>query len=340
MRKLELIFLMVVLSLSIMGFTTESRSETIELTLAHFVPPQHVQHKNVMEPWARKIEKLTNSQVKINIVPLGKLGPPPGQYDLAVSGKADITFGLPGYTPGKFPLTSVMDLPFMVNSAEEGALVLWNIYERFLKDEFKDVKVLWLFCHPPGQIHIKNKEVKRMEDLKGLRITTSGMLQSEYIKLLGGIPIQAPINKIGKLLQSGEADGSAMPYGVLVPFKLFDTLTYHTEVNLYVAPFYVVMNKNRYGSLPDNIRKVIDENSGEAMSILAGREYDKDEKEGLNFLRSKGGSYYRISEDEQERWKQAAMPVGDEWVEKMTKMGLPGKEVLEMVIELLLQIQS
>ena len=132
-------------------------ADTIEVKMSHFMPTKHVQHAKVMAPWAEKIEKLTDGRVKVTIFPGGALGKPPHQYDNAVKGITDIAFGLQSYTPGRFPLTSSLRLPFMVKSGEQGANVLWRMYEKYLQDEYKDVKVLWLFMHGPGQLHTTKK---------------------------------------------------------------------------------------------------------------------------------------------------------------------------------------
>jgi len=155
-----------VLSLSLIVGGAAS-AETIELKMSHFMPTKHVQHTKVMEPWAKKIGALTDGRVKVTIFPGGALGKPPHQYDNAVKGITDITFGLQSYTPGRFPLTSSLRLPFMVKSGEQGARILWSMYEKYLQQEYKDVKVLWLFMHGPGQMCTTKKQVKTIDDLKG-----------------------------------------------------------------------------------------------------------------------------------------------------------------------------
>lgn len=339
MKKQLLTVIMGVFIVSITLFQGNAKSEPIELSFVHMVPPQHNQHKGVVEPWARQIEKLTNNRVKINIKPLS-----PniiGDYQALISGKIDMTYLPLAYVPGdRFPLSSFMRLPFLVKSAEQGSLLLWHIYKKYLIDEYREFKVLWLFCHPPGQIHLKNKEVNRLEDLKGLRIATSGSkIMNNNIIALGATPVPMGVGDMKAGLESGKIDGAGLPFEVLPAFKINEQLKYHTVINLYTEPFFAGMNKEKYESLPVDIRKIIDENSGEKMSVRAGMEFDKGEAMMIEVCVQQGGKLLVIPEDELERWKEITVPLGDEWIKEMNAKGLQGQELLESAIELLLQIQ-
>ena len=134
-------------------------AKPIQLKISHFMPTKHVQHK-VMADWAKTVEAATNGQLKFRIFPGGQLGKPPHQYDSAVKGLTDVAFGLHSYTAGRFPLTAVMRLPFLVKNAEIGSKVFWQVYEKYLQVEHKETKVLWVFCHGPGQVFTTKKQVK------------------------------------------------------------------------------------------------------------------------------------------------------------------------------------
>jgi len=165
--------------------------EPIELKISHFGLPTWAQQTEVLEPWAKTIETLAKGRIKFSFFPNEILGKANEQYDLVLKGITDIGCSVTEYTPGRFPLTSSMKLPFLgVQSGEQASIVLWRIYNDYLKEEFKDTKVLWLWCHGPGQIHTVNKPVRTLEDLKGLRIRIVDPLMAKVLEQLGAIPVK------------------------------------------------------------------------------------------------------------------------------------------------------
>lgn len=312
-------------------------AETIELKMSHFMPTKHVQHARVMAPWAEKIEKLTDGRLKVTIFPGGALGKPPHQYDNAVKGITDIAFGLQSYTPGRFPLTSSLRLPFMVTSGEQGANVLWRMYEKYLQDEYKDVKVLWLFMHGPGQLHTTKKQVKTLDDFKGLKIRSPGPIMSKVFKQFGAVPVHMPITQVYTALERKTVDGVAVPWETMIPFRFYEQCKFSTVADIYSMTFFVVMNKKKYESLPADLKKIIDENSGLEMSIAAGKAYDMGDIPGRKLFETKGGTVYQLPAAEREKWIKAAMPVKEAWIKDMQSKGLPGQEVLDYAQEMLLK---
>jgi TRAP-type transport system periplasmic protein len=318
----------------------EPQTEPIELKISHFGPPNYIQQTAVLEPWAKKIEKLTNGRVKFSFYPKEALGKASEQYDLAVNGTADITLGLPDYTPGRFPLISCIKMPFMGEKGERASMVVWALYNKYLQDEFKDVKVLWMFCHGSGQLHTTKKQVKTLEDLKGLRIRMANPFLGQAIERLGAIPVICTTPEVYNLLRDDKIDGTVIPWEGALNFKLLEFCKYHTEINMYTLPFFVVMNKEKYESLPADIKKIIDENSGEEMAILAGRAFDNEDIKGRKIAQERGDFIYPLPSQELERWKQITMPLGDEWIDQMKAKNLPGQEVLAYVVDLFIQIQK
>jgi TRAP-type C4-dicarboxylate transport system substrate-binding protein len=314
--------------------------ETVELKISHFGPPNWIPQINAMEPWAKKIEKLANGRVKFSFYPNQALGKAPEQYDLVIKGIADISSGITEYTPGRFPLTSVMKLPFLGESGEKASLVLWHLFKKFLKDEYKDVKVLWLFCHGPGQLHTVNKEVRNLEDLKGLRIRVGDPVLAKALEMLGAVPVMGTVNEGYALIKEGKADGIILPWDGFYGFKFHELCRYHTIINMYTLPFFVVMNKEKYEALPADIKKMIDETSGEEMAAMTGRAMDSEDTRVRKIIEDRGDFIYTLPRQELERWEKLTMPVGDDWVKEMEAKGLPGRDVLAYIVDLFIQIQE
>lgn len=312
--------------------------ETIELRFSAFIPARHVQMEEVIIPWVGDIERLSGGGVKISIHPGAELGPAPAQYDMVLRGDADLAFGLPAYTPDRFPLSSVFELPFLVRNAESGSIVLWEIYKNYLRDEFNDVKVLWMFVHSPGQL-ISKRPVRSLEDLQGMKIRSPGAIMSGVIERFGAIPVNVPINKAYEALASGDADAIVTPWEALVPFRFYEQCKFATILDLYAMPFFVIMNRAKYDALPPDLKKIFDENSGDMMSARAGEAFDRGEIAGKNLFLQNGGEIIELSPDERKRWERIALAAGDRWAEETSARGLPGVEVLEATTRMLLQIR-
>jgi TRAP-type C4-dicarboxylate transport system substrate-binding protein len=330
---------LLLLSVSFCFLDNANSEEPIELRISHFGPSDYVQQTQVLEPWVKKIEKLTQGRVKFTIFSDETLGKAADEYDLVVKGKVDIALSVPGYTLGRFPLMSCMSLPFIGTNGEKASLVVWRLYQKFLQDEFKDVKVLWLFSTTPFQLHTIKNSVKTLEDLKGLRIRVSPSL-SKAMERLGVIPIIVSLPDGYKLMKEGKLDGVITPWEAALSFKFFDMCKYHTEIGIYSAALFVVMNKQKYESLPMDIRKIIDENSGEQMAVVSGRVFDLEDARAKKIAQDRGDFIYTLPQSELGIWKKITIPVENEWVDNMKAKGLPGQEVLAYVTNLLIEIQQ
>ena len=329
------LFVMCVFGLFCLAGVASAADKTITLKVASFMAPNHVQHKKVIEPWGKKLSELTGGKVKVVIFPASALGKPPEHYDLAAKGIADLSFPILAYSPGRFKLTSVFELPFMNTTAEATSVALWKVYEKYLKDEFKDAKVLWLFQHGPSNIFTTKKPVKHLSDLKGMKIRCSNPFVNESFKTIGATPVFMPVPSVYTALERGVIDGTAISYEGLVAFKQEDVTKYATDVHLYALNMAIVMNKKKYNSLPPDVKKAIDETTGLEMCRLAGKMFD--EVELLNKEKSvkKGMKVFQLPEAEHTAWKKDSQKTWNQWAQAMEKKGLPGEEVLNMAVELL-----
>ncbi len=147
-----------------------AQDKPIELKFSSWVGIAHGHHTGVMVPWAKMIEEKSGGRLKVTIYPGSTLGKPADHYDMVVNGIADMGFATPGYTPGRFPLISVTELPLLFKSSKGGSLAVQSLVDKYFRAEFKDVKLLWIWVHGPGQFHLAKKQVKVVEDLAGLKI--------------------------------------------------------------------------------------------------------------------------------------------------------------------------
>lgn len=247
------------------------------LRMANWLPPSHPLMKDVMAPYAAAIAEATAGRVTVQILD-APLGPPPAHYDFAVNGIADITYGVHGYTPGRFRTVSIAEMPFLGDSAEALSVAYWNVYEDMLAaaGEQDDVKVLAVFTHGPGEIFTRRRDLTTAQPIDGAKIRVGGGIASDVAAALGAAPVQAPSSKSYELLSGGVADGILFPFESVTFFKLDGILDAGLTVpgGLYNTSFFVVMNKARWDALSAQDQAAIDEVSGEALARRAGQAWD------------------------------------------------------------------
>src|SRR5262245_390814 len=297
-----------------------------ELKLASFVPPTHVIWTDVITPWTREVAKVSNNQLTVRLFPAMQLGGrPPDLYRQVVQGISDITFTLPGYTSGDFPMMALTELPGTAESADDGTKKIWKLFDKFLGRDFKDTKVLMLWNSDSASLMSRAKPIRTLEDLKGMRIRTPSAAQSAQLEALGAIPIDMPANQIYNNLDRGVIDASMIPMSAALDFKLIEVTKYFTlNAPLGRSPFLVALNKSRYDKLPADLRKVIDDTTGLSLSLKGAATYDKKNREAVEAA-GKTRELIRLSADERARWLEAFKPMIARKVEEGEKAGLPAR---------------
>jgi TRAP-type C4-dicarboxylate transport system substrate-binding protein len=333
-RYVRLLALVAGCALAWLGTPASAQDKPIELKLSHWGPPTHVNQK-VFLPWAEMVAQKSGGKLKVTVFPGGVLGKPADHWDMAQNGVVDIGWGTHNYTAGRFLLTSAMDLPFLANTAKGGSRALQEYYMKHLQKEHEKVKVLWLQCPAPFHLHMTKKAALTPADLTGVRIRTGGGQLSEIVKSLGAVPVALSVPETYNALERGVVDGTILPYEAAKAFKLIEVTKHVVEVRIFTASQFTVMNLAKYNALPPELRKVIDELSGVWGAEFAGAAWDKVEEEGLAAIRAAGLQHHKLSDAQRAQWREKTKVVEDEWVRSMETKGLPGKQALADLKDLL-----
>ncbi len=177
----------------------EVMAQQITLRIHTFLPAPAPVPRNFIVPWAKKVEEESKGKVKVEFYPSMQLGgTPPQLFDQVKDGVVDIVWTLPGYTPGRFPRTEALELPFIAGNAEQTSQAAWEFYQKHLKDEFKDVQIIAVHTHGPGLIHAKGNGVRKLEDMKGLRVRGPSRVVNRLIETLGATPVACPSRRCPK----------------------------------------------------------------------------------------------------------------------------------------------
>jgi len=296
-----------------------ARAAEVTLKLHHFLPPVSNAHRNMIEPWAKAVEAASEGRIAVEIYPSMQLGGrPPSLYDQVRDGVVDVVWTLPGYTPGRFRRIEVFELPFLPASAEATSQAAQRLYEEALADEFPGVRVLCVHTHGPGSFHLRDRAVRLVGDLEGLKIRAPTRVINRTLELLGAIPVGMPVPQVPEALSKGVVDGTVLPFEVTRPLKIHELVKYHTvfrgERGFYVATFLFAMNRERYESLPEDLRAVIDAHAGIDLARQFGRAMDEGEKPGIAAARERGNSFIEVAGEDLAGWIAASQPVVEEWV--------------------------
>jgi len=313
-------------------------AKTYRLTYSIFFPATHGQCKAGMD-WAKEIEKRTNGQVVITVFPGGALTKANQCYDGVVKGITDIGMSCFAYTRGRFPVMEAVDLPLGYPDGLVASKVVNAFYQKIKPLELSDVQVMYLHAHGPGILHTK-KPVQKLNDLTKMKIRSTG-LSTKIVEALGAIPVAMPQGSTYESLQKGVVEGTFGPMEVLKGWRQAEVIRYSTNCKQigYTTAMFIVMNKNKWNSLPQDIQNIILQVNKEWIGVH-GKAWDELDEQGKKFTLQHKNLIFDLSEDEAERWKKAVEPLLYDFIDKLKAKNLPGKEYIDLLTKMIAENQQ
>lgn len=330
-----------------------SGARPIELKFAHQNPPAGRTTVKFLDPWMKKVEEATKGRVKIISYPAQSLCKARESIEAVRGGLADITWTIPAYFPGRFPLSTVMELPFLglpsghidgkeVCAAEVNGRIMQELFENFpeIQAEFTGIKQLF-FNSTGSKILITRKiPVRKMEDLKGMKIREIGAYAAQMWKRSGAIPMNIPMPDVYEAASKGVIEGFNMNWGGIDTWKYYEPFNYWTDTALIVSVQMTLMNEKKWNSLPKDIQEAIT-----SVSSLYGAQFGgrtafgfEVQKETLARAKKEGQTFEKVTLEpgEYEKWVAVGgKPIWDLWVKDMESKGLPGKKVIDEALRLI-----
>jgi len=316
-------------------------AQEVTLKFHHIWNPQAMASMQVITPWCDRIAAQSNNRMKCQILPAMSGGGTPAQLvDRVKDGVDDLVITLPGYTAGRFPTTEVFELPFMTNSAQAGARAAWDYINKHSLKEFPGTRLLATWVHDEGYVHTNGRAVKTLADFRGLKMRAPTRQTNKLLAALGASPVGMPLPAIPDAVSKGTIDGFLLPWEVMPSLKLQEMVKFHSETDpsmpaLYSAVFIFAMNQAKYDSLPADLKKVIDDNSGAALSQQIGKTWDGSQAAGRKAAQDRGNTFTMIPASELANWVKASAPLYDDWIADMDKRGNNGRAMLAEARELL-----
>jgi TRAP-type C4-dicarboxylate transport system substrate-binding protein len=311
--------------------------ERVTLTFGHPYPPTDPIQTQVWEPWVKEVSERTGGTVTIEIYPGGALAPAPSIYEIVASGAQDLGWTMPGYTPGRFPITQIIEAPFMFENARqatEATAKLWDEFEAF-RAEYKDVHTLAVWAMDTGDLFTRQKPVRTLKDIAGLTIRAPSPLQSQALEAMGARPVSLPGPEIFDAIERGVIDGYKLANSATQVFDLGKTSRYRTVCHCYTGAFVLVMNPRAWDKLSEKQKAVLTELSGTGLALkLADEHQAQADRVAKEYWPASGMETIDLSAEEFARWRTAVQPVFDRWIQERETAGAPGRQMAERMQQL------
>ncbi|MCB8838990.1 TRAP transporter substrate-binding protein [Aurantimonas sp. VKM B-3413] len=299
------------------GFAAEPE---VTLKLHHFLGPKSPAQTKMLEPWARAIETDSGGRVKIEIYPSMTLGgSPPQLFRQVADGVVDIVWTVNGYTPGLFPRSEAFELPTVfVNDIAAANLAMRAMFDEYLAPEYEPVHVLFNHVHAGQAIHMANKPVHTVADTQGTKLRVPGPTGNDVVTAMGATPVTMPVPDLPQALSTNAVDGALIPWEIIPALKLQDVTKYQIEgpdkARFGTTTFQVSMNRDRWDSLPDDLKAVFDKNSGEDWLREVAKVWRENDDHGIKVAVDAGNEHIVLTPDQMKTFDEALAPVVDKWV--------------------------
>lgn len=308
-------------------------AENVILKIGHFLPAASNAHANVIVPWCEALETESDGRLKCQIYPSMQLGGTPAKLaDMARNGVADIVWTAPGYSAGKFPRVEALELPFMLPyGGQAGNRIIWRFYEQYAQEDFKDYKMLALFGDGGMDVHTRTAPVKTAADFKSLKLRASSRTIARTLEGLGATPVSMPPAQMTEAISKGVVDGAVATWEVVPPTKLDEVTAYHSvgEADRKAFGYTVLtmlMNKRKYERMPDDLKAILDRNSGEALVERFGVAWDQAIEKSKQAVPAE--SIIPIADADYQAMQDAVAQVPAQWAADATSAGVEGEALV------------
>lgn len=300
------------LAVGALGVTAAS-AQDYTLRLAHWLPPTHPIQTLGMTDWIQSLSEASGGRIAVDIYPAQQLGAAPDHYDMTRDGIADIGYVNPGYQAGRFPLYSLLEVPFHMDNAERGAQAFHEWYAPLAETEMSDV----IFCmanpHDPGTIH---SQVPILEpgDISGLNVRPAHATMARFISSLGGGPVQVPAPEAREAIANGTADAITFPWNSIWIFGIDAETTQHLDMPFYVSGQLMLINKDTVAGMPEDLQQVVMDHCTPEWSARFSKGWAEDEASGRQKALDDPEHTVNVPTDAQvQMWRDAAAPLIDQW---------------------------
>jgi TRAP-type C4-dicarboxylate transport system substrate-binding protein len=304
------------IALLLTASAAHAQDKTVTLKMSTWVPPAHPFNPAAIA-WAADIEKQSGGTIKATLFPSEQLGKAFDHYDMVRDGIADFVYANPGYQPGRFPIVSAIELPFLIANGKGGTAAADEWYRAYAAREMPDVHYCFTFVLDPSTFHLK-KKITLPQDIKGMKIRPSDATIGSFITLLGGTNVQASAPEAREVLERGVADGIVFPWGSVLLFGMEKVVKYHIDEPIASSMGTWLMNKAKYDAMSDAQKKVIDDHCTSEWAekfVSPWADFEHGGRDKIAAL--PGQEVYKLTDEQLQAWRKSAEPVTAKWAAKV-----------------------
>ena len=301
---------------------TRAAPQPVVLKLSHFLGPTSFFELDFAQPWSKELETRTNGTVKVEIYNnASPFGDVTKQAEQVKDGTIDIALGLRGAEGDRFPRSSIIELPFVADNALDGSRALWRLYQDGeLGDEYKDYRVLALFVHNPGLIHTAEQRIVTPDDLRDQRMRVPNETVRAILQSLGAAPVLLQVNEVMRNVRDHKIDGIITNWGNPLP-DFNDYMKKHTDIAFYTSAFFLVMNRQKFASLPVDVQAAIDSISGERLVTRFGLLWNKWDRPVRDGAKGPGQEIIEPDATLRAAWRAAMLPASERYLDALVAGG-------------------
>mgnify|MGYP000299208054 CR=1 FL=1 len=319
-----------ILLASAMAVSASATAQTL-LRFNSWLPPTHPIMSLTIKPWADEVTKVTQARVRFEFTAQG-MGPPPNQFDMVKDGIVDAAVTVHGYTPARFPLMAIGEMPFLSDLSEPLSVGMWRVTQKYLatKNQHAGTQLMAVFVSGPARVWTTKKPLKSVKDWEGVKLATSSVGYLDTAKALGAVGVHAPGPQGAELTKRGVVDGMFFDVSSFTDFALAGTVKYMLDFPKGISQvvFGIMVNKGKWDTISAADRAAIEKISGEVLSRTAGRNWDRESAKSRENVKAAGveitmadGAYLKELEDKLSFFE-------DRWIKSSAGAGVDGKAAL------------
>lgn len=312
--------------------------DTVYTLRVHHHDPQDSAIGRFLEDWAAQVEEASDSRLDIQIFHGATLGSANETLTMVLNGTCDIGFGGQSNFDGEFPASEIITLPLQgISSSMQGTRVFWDLYKEFeeMQEEYSDVKVLLLSVGCPNGISTKDKVINKVEDISGWNIRINSGPINDFFQKLGAAPVSVSMGEVYQAIDNNTIDAITSDWHGIYSFSLYELLNNYCDLNIMAGNQFMLMNKDSYENLPEDLQVVIDQYSGDYLAEYAGKYWDEITEACMTAIEENNGNVYTLSDEELEKLQATADIIVDEWIANAEANGLPGQEMYDRMQQLI-----
>lgn len=301
--------------------------DTIVLRYTAHIPNSHGLYGRVFLPWEEMVTERTQGRIRWEHYVDALLHGALDGFKAIESGITDYTHCYATYLPGSFHLTHGLQLPFLFPSPGVAALVAEELYPTYLKDEYERMGAYLAHCDATTAYDIISKvPVRTPEDIRGMKVRSTGGLLAEIIREVGAIPVVIAASETYTAFQRGIIDAVALGGPDVAAYRLYETGTHYLQLGLTNTVLQYALNPRSFDALPQDL-KVELYNLYRFRGQIAHRNYYGSTalQTSLDRIDGAGVQIVEPTADERQAWAEAVQPIEQRFIEDNEARGLPAE---------------